>query len=674
MAQSLARVAATRVGFVTIPAEMSDIHALHETVDTPDGIGRIMETTTFTAEELADLSILAGEDAAFCVLCPVAPRSPATLVRQTSSFNFRSEREVRPLLELFGADRFALRTLGTTRLLQRAIQRLRATESQLGTQSLGAAEAVRLQGEIARLQQQQTSQAREWTARATRVAEEHRQELRDLRSFPSIRAQLANSSARILTLEADLQQRSQDLNASRTVSSAHARRIQLLEAEIRVLEHRLAAQPPPLDTWDLMDYLHEHLCVSGHWRRLLTTLERFRDHQLPPATERTQMTISARDLDDDNCGGYPTRAERASTSASSASATTFSAPSIPVSAGFPPSGLPPSSLGHVSAALSQSSSASVGSVATTSAHPSPAAQPFTPTTIDLTGNPASVQQMATPPAVKSLEARQALPDRPLLYQPRNHHARSARSVTTVTELTAARQLPNNASWDTTRGDIRELMLDGLTYDQSQTEVLADAMLHPEFRRSSLIDMLESATYWDRLDDTPWLRYVPQHYFREAVTRIQSTRYLRAPLRWGSVPPTPPPSPSARAASSPGDDDFMSDWASDESDDSQDPSYVGKPSKGKSIMKTRSQRQQPPSSSGSKRARSTSGSTMMPTRKRTSLPAASPRSSTSTRLGEIEHPSAGQTSWSHYGILVQKMPEVVAGERRVQTVGFPNYMP
>lgn len=54
----------------------------------------------------------------------------------------------------------------------------------------------------------------------------------------------------------------------------------------------------------LLDFLHDHTTLDGHWQRLLELLTAFQESQTVPSSYRTTLTVSDRDQVSDDCGSY----------------------------------------------------------------------------------------------------------------------------------------------------------------------------------------------------------------------------------------------------------------------------------------------------------------------------------------------------------------------------------
>ncbi|KAE9136176.1 hypothetical protein PF007_g2289 [Phytophthora fragariae] len=180
-------------------------------------------------------------------------------------------------------------------------------------------------------------------------------------------------------------------------------------------------------------------------------------------------------------------------------------------------------------------------------------------------------------------------------------------------------------------------------------------------------MLGSAIYWEALDSTPWMRYVPLNYFKAAFDRIKEALLTRPPEHWDPLP----------TRSSANDDDFMDydpkDFEDAEADDDDDEGYPKPAPKRRRLLKA----QASPLSSGSKRSRKSSTSSRGPgvkkkTRRDSQSPGQGAERPPKFALKRMtpadiyaEEPGDGPT-WRHFGIMVQRYSS--------QTLGFPNYTP
>ncbi|KAE9178602.1 hypothetical protein PF002_g26756 [Phytophthora fragariae] len=238
-----------------------------------------------------------------------------------------------------------------------------------------------------------------------------------------------------------------------------------------------------------------------------------------------------------------------------------------------------------------------------------------------------------------------------------------RSPDQVSLVCARRAVPAPFSWDKIRADIRELLLAGESFWDVVAEARKSHMLHDRFGKRALVDMLVSATYWQALDRTPWMNFVPEGYYHAAQEKLEDPAMTEVPELWEPLPIKP----------APGSPDSSLSWLhssdDDEDDDKFDQTYHGK-----SNVRSGSASAGSKSSASGKRPRglgsagkgsatkvaktSTQSSAVSTSRPKAKLPAPLPDD------GVIEPPKKG--SWCHYGIKVQALNR--------QTMGFPSYMP
>ncbi|KAE8977833.1 hypothetical protein PR003_g26239 [Phytophthora rubi] len=238
-----------------------------------------------------------------------------------------------------------------------------------------------------------------------------------------------------------------------------------------------------------------------------------------------------------------------------------------------------------------------------------------------------------------------------------------RSPDQVSLVCARRAVPAPFSWDKIRADIWELLLAGESFWDAVAEARKSHTLHDRFGKRALVDMLVSATYWQALDRTPWMNFVPEGYYHAAQEKLEDPAMTEVPELWEPLPIKPTPgSPDSSLSCIHSSDD-------DEDDDKFDKTYHGKVTASSGSVSARSQSGasgKRPRGSGSvgkgsatkvakTSTQSSAGSTSRPKAK---LPAPLPDD------GMIEPPKKG--SWCHYGIKVQALNR--------QTMAFPSYMP
>ncbi|KAE8886386.1 hypothetical protein PF003_g29545 [Phytophthora fragariae] len=88
------------------------------------------------------------------------------------------------------------------------------------------------------------------------------------------------------------------------------------------------------------------------------------------------------------------------------------------------------------------------------------------------------------------------------------------------------------------------------------------MLHDRFGKRALVDMLFSATYWQALDRTSWMNYVPEGYYHAAQEKLEDSAMTEIPERWEPLPIKP----------APGSPDSSLSWLYSSDDDEDDDKF------------------------------------------------------------------------------------------------------
>ncbi|KAE8999466.1 hypothetical protein PR003_g20238 [Phytophthora rubi] len=413
----------------------------------------------------------------------------------------------------------------------------------------------------------------------------------------------------------------------------------------------------------LMDFIAGGATLGGHWKRLHQLLRLYRDRSPIPPAFRTSIQVSARDEDTDDVGPYVLQADSRSSSRSAgsqSSVSTTSKPAQPATPSSASSATPKSTVSFRDKPVRQARRLSLtGSLSRGSPSRSTGESQSDPAPIDLTGSAPSTPRGTR---LMRLSDRLKLQLRPSVLRQLKVRALK-RSPDQVSLVCARRAVPAPFSWDKIRADIRELLLAGESFWDAVAEARKSHMLHDRFGKRALVDMLVSATYWQALDRTPWMNFVPEGYYHAAQEKLEDPAMTEIPELWEPLPIKP----------APGSPDSSLSWLhssdDDEDDDKFDKTYHGKTTASSGSASARSQSAasgKRPRGSGSAgkgsatkiaktSAQSSAGSTSRPKAK---LPAPLPDD------GMIEPPKKG--SWCHYGIKVQALSQ--------QTVGFPSYMP
>ncbi|KAE8897486.1 hypothetical protein PF003_g18415 [Phytophthora fragariae] len=88
------------------------------------------------------------------------------------------------------------------------------------------------------------------------------------------------------------------------------------------------------------------------------------------------------------------------------------------------------------------------------------------------------------------------------------------------------------------------------------------MLHDQFGKFALTEMLISAIYWETFDRTPWASFVPDRYFEAALKEVLDPAFDRIPENWDPLPIDPRP----RSPSNHGGSPFQLSSSDEEEDD------------------------------------------------------------------------------------------------------------
>ncbi|KAE9003689.1 hypothetical protein PR001_g17909 [Phytophthora rubi] len=262
--------------------------------------------------------------------------------------------------------------------------------------------------------------------------------------------------------------------------------------------------------------------------------------------------------------------------------------------------------------------------------------------------------------------RLKLAQRPQTFKPDKTRALKS-SPSRVSEAKAMKAVPSQFLWDDVRADVRELMLNGVQFWDGVAEARKNQMLHGQFGKFALPEMLISAIYWKALDRTPWTSFVPDQYYEKALKDILDPALDMIPESREPLPIRPRSTTPSSYSGSP----FRLSSSEEEEEDEEsktDPTFHSKAIVGGGSVHTRGQK----SSSSGKRPRGSSA--LSGTSKTPKLSAQSSAGQTGRATsnipdpaeddGVIERPRRG--SWFHYGIRVQELLH--------QTIGFPRYMP
>ncbi|KAE9015889.1 hypothetical protein PR001_g14791 [Phytophthora rubi] len=547
-----------------VPASIFDIRRGETLVGMPDGLAHSVPVPHFSEDVLARLSALGGVDAA-SELLQANPLRPANF--SDAHVRLAAEREMLARDRSYGVEGFASRVMNTTRLLQLATQLVLTLEAQPTTQADSRALVSLLRTECAGLVSALNKKRDAHAATSQSLVNE--------RSRPQPPAQTA-----ITTAEADALK--SEVNMLRSVagrlsSEKSDLQDQLLTvtnnfAELQrkhntTLQHvgGLEAQLSSASIFSpdkLMDlfYAGGSTLGGGHCKRLHQLLQLFRNGSPIPPAFRTSIQISARDEDTDDVGPYVLQADPQARSQSAGSQSPAPPASSPAQQTTPPSGSSTTLKSTISfrdkpvcqaRRLSLTGSPSKGS-------PSQgvgAGQSDPVNAIDLTGSGPSTPRGTR---LMRLSDRLRLQFRPSILRQLKIRALK-RSPDQVSITCARRAVPAPFSWDKIRADVRELLLAGQSFWDAVAEARKNHMLHNQFGKRALVDMLVSATYWQALDRTPWMNYVPEGYYHATQERLEDPAMTEIPELWEPLSTKP----------APGSPDSSLDWLRSSNDDEDD---------------------------------------------------------------------------------------------------------
>ncbi|KAE9005442.1 hypothetical protein PR003_g18168 [Phytophthora rubi] len=628
-----------------VPATMRDLHRGSTFAGTSDGLARVIPLPRLSDAELRRLSSLVGGDATTEVL-----QSGSHRLVDPTDFRVRvaMEREALALAQVYGVDELALRAMNTVRYLQTSVQRVLTLEQGSSAQN-DSAQVAQLRAECAQLVANLASQKAEYETNVAALEAAHAEAMLNtpaptptpVPNFPppgklqdeidALRAAAGRLSCEKSDLQDQILASTREVKRLQEFQDLRDKRIAELETELAGVQKFSAAA--------LMDFLSGNTNLSGHWKRLLELLRHYQEGRTVPSQFRTRLQISARDEDSDDCGPYVLQGSKAATPSphstsggsikSSTSRTPLASPSGQASKSavtgksgrktprLPLSGTP-SPKGTKSTHLSASSGSGSGDQ-----------------TIDLTHSSAS-----TPSSTRVMlyVDRLKLAQRPKKFRPDKARALK-NSPSRVSEGKAMSAVPHQFLWDDVRADVRELMLNGVQFWDAVAEARKNQMLHDQFGKTALIEILVSAIYWEALDRTPWTSFVSDRYFEAALKEVLDPVFDR-------------PSSSEE----------------EEDDPRVDRTFHSKAAARSGSIPTRGQQS---SSSGKRPRGSSTSSGAAKTSKLSAQTSAGQTARAKSNIpdpaeddGAIERPRKG--SWFHYGIRVQELPR--------QTVGFPRYMP
>ncbi|GMF41105.1 unnamed protein product [Phytophthora fragariaefolia] len=129
------------------------------------------------------------------------------------------------------------------------------------------------------------------------------------------------------------------------------------------------------------------------------------------------------------------------------------------------------------------------------------------------------------------------PNQGLQLRP-THHKRGqvgCRSAVKPLERTvdeACKSLLVFTTWQDIRPDVQVVLRAGLDYPRARQLVSEGRSVHQLFPLRDLLTMLASMMYWNKLDDTPWTKFVPNSYFLQAEVLLDAmVKKDTIPSKW-----------------------------------------------------------------------------------------------------------------------------------------------
>ncbi|OWY99335.1 hypothetical protein PHMEG_00029671 [Phytophthora megakarya] len=287
---------------------------------------------------------------------------------------------------------------------------------------------------------------------------------------------------------------------------------------------------------------------------------------------------------------------------------------------------------------------------------------------------------------RSSGSSRKVPDQPQLrpsgWAPSADEAHSPSNQLIFLESDVREIMKNEAVvWDTLRPDVILLMRAGIGYQGSIAMLSGDVMTHNLFPPSALADMLASMTFWNRLDESFWTKYVPEKYYLRAELRSNSLHSEGVrPEYWPDLVDA-----DVRVVQ-----EVMDDTSSEHDDVQRDANYNPDDDVdiqddddvpgGDSVPSAPKRRRTSISSHSDAPATQSTATTGTPPKHmhsgslRRQSPLAQVDSSSltvaDTEVAEVPGPRI--SSWCHYGILMTFTP--LSDHTVHQSAGFPDYAP
>ncbi|RLN75105.1 hypothetical protein BBJ28_00016411 [Nothophytophthora sp. Chile5] len=659
---------------VGVPASIRDVISGAPVRTSAMGIERLVEVCDLSTQDFADLTRLARQESSELWLRP-RPHDSSEAVVTSLLDHVQLQRELIPVLRRYGPERFARRIFGMSQCMQAVLTRVRELE---GAQHPDSGQMIASQSDCRHLRRELERSRVFWEGRVTQLHRQHAVQLDELQAVH--RGEYATAI------------RERDARIASLVTELAELRLQLGTAVADNVDLRVQLQNSRLPhPWGLLDFFHEHTQFNTNWERLRDLLRHYQVGSDPPlAWRRTRVDITALDLDVSVPAPYPSLSERSGsgTPSETEAKSEEAGPSEPTSSGtlvprltitdntastplvasiesttgsgsdFP---IFPRKLVAKALAIGVTGSLRNAELSSTSHSPL--------TIVDLTGSSAGVgtsgdMVSVTPPRPAQLQRR------PSGYVGGVQGARDSLEIPPVTSRQARDLLPQGITWGSVRGDVQELMLYGSTYQDALELVRQPAAAHTQFRCSKLLLMLESMVYWNQMDGTPWVRYVPSSYFQAAITNLEGATmgvpavWDPSPLLLGALATHPASGNSAYVTPN---DEWQPDFSSQSSHgDSNDGDFQISPPSRKRAAGPMSATKRP------KRQKAISMKGVSSLLRRSPLAAKDYDRLTPAELEVIEDPSPTESSWRHLGILVQR--QAIPRGASVQNVGFPVYAP
>ncbi|KAE9086343.1 hypothetical protein PF005_g23104 [Phytophthora fragariae] len=494
-----------------VPASIYDIRRGETLVGMPDGLAHSIPVPHLSEEELARLHALGSADAELLQANPLRPVNFSD-----AHVRLAAEREMLALVRCYGVESFAARVMNTTRLLQLAAQLILVLEAQPTTQADSRTLIFMLRTECAGLVSALSKERDAHAATSQLLADERSRSqqqasaaitLVEADALKSEVNKLKSVAGRPSSEKSDLQD--QLLTVTNNFAELQRKHNATLR-HVGDLEARLSSASA-FSPDKLMDFIAGGVTLGGHWKRLHQLLRLYRDGSPIPPAFRTSIQVSARDEDTDDVGPYVLQTDSRSSSRSTGSqspASTTPKPVQPATPSSASSATPKSTISFRDKPIRQARRLSLtGSPSKGSPSRRAGASQPDPAPIDLTGSAPSTPRGSR---LMRLSDRLKLQLRPSVLRQLKVRALK-RSPDQVSLVCARRVVPAPFSWDKIRADIRELLLAGESFWDAVAEARKSHMLHDRFDKRALVDMLVSATYWQALDRTPWMNFVPEGY-------------------------------------------------------------------------------------------------------------------------------------------------------------------